>query len=96
MGIMAVLFGIADGVIGVFSNAFLPAVTGAAERSGVIATVGVTRNLGEAVGPGVVGAALLVVDLRWSLVLLGMLAILTVIVLAPLARQDHLIMRGDG
>lgn len=96
MSVAAVAFGIADGVMAVFQNAFLPVVSDRETRSGVIASVGSLRNLGKALGPGTVALALLFVGLQAAMTILAVLALLMSLLLAPLAAYDAKVGRAGA
>ena len=96
LAVAAVAFGTADGVVAVFQNAFLPVVSDARTRSGVIASVGSLRNLGKALGPGAVAVGLLFLELPAAMTVLAVIGGLMSLLLAPLAAYDAKVGRARG
>jgi predicted MFS family arabinose efflux permease len=85
----SLMFGLADGIYGVFQNALIAQASPAEQRGAFIAASGSVRNLGKFIAPTLLGLAVLVLPLELSFALMGVLAIAALLTIPLLSRLDQ-------
>ncbi len=94
--IVAIAFGMSDGVLQVLQNAFVAVAAPERVRGGLIAVSGMTRNAGKLVAPLVVGGLLLVVSIPVAFAAVGLTTLALVPTLRPLRKLDGLLDPRSG
>ncbi|MPZ52686.1 MAG: MFS transporter [Acidimicrobiia bacterium] len=85
---IAVLFGLADGIFGVFVNAFTAGITSSDLRATFVATSGMVRNTGKLLAPTILGVMVLWLRLETAFVIVGVVAFLALALVPPLHQFD--------
>lgn len=85
---VALIYGLADGVLGTFINSYLAAATDPDRRASLVAANGAIKNLGKLLAPILVGMLILVVPLPAALVALAALVVISAPAAAPLRAYD--------
>jgi MFS family permease len=85
----SLMFGLADGIYGVFQNALIAQASPADQRAAFIAASGSVRNLGKFIAPTLLGLSVLVLPLELSFALMGVLAIAALLTIPLLSSLDH-------
>jgi MFS family permease len=83
------MFGLADGIYGVFQNALIAQASPADQRAAFIAASGSVRNLGKFIAPTLLGLSVLVLPLELSFALMGVLAIAALLTIPLLSSLDQ-------
>jgi ACDE family multidrug resistance protein len=81
--LLALFYGIGDGVLMVLQNAIVTEAAPASVRGGLVGVSAMTRNAGKLVAPLAVGAIALVAPMAWALAAVGASAL----VFVPIARR---------
>jgi MFS family permease len=89
--VVAVVYGIGDGMLVVLQNALVSVAAPEGVRGGLVAVSGMTRNGGKLVAPLAVGALILAVSPAAAFALMGLATWALVPVLRPLRRLDGLL-----
>ena len=87
----AVTFGLADGVYGTLVNAAITQVVPAGLRATFVGVSAAIRNSGKFAAPTVIGLLVLAMPLRLAFALVGALAGLAIVTVAPMRAFDDLI-----
>jgi MFS family permease len=85
----SLMFGLADGIYGVFQNALIAQASPADQRAAFIAASGSVRNLGKFIAPTLLGLSVLVLPLELSFALMGVLAIVALLTIPLLSSLDQ-------
>lgn len=85
----SLMFGLADGIYGVFQNALIAQASPADQRAAFIAASGSVRNLGKFIAPTLLGLSVLVLPLELSFALMGVLAIAALLTIPLLSNLDQ-------
>ncbi len=85
----SLMFGLADGIYGVFQNALIAQASPADQRAAFIAASGSVRNLGKFIAPTLLGLSVLVLPLELSFALMGVLAIAALLTIPLLSSLDQ-------
>ena len=91
--VVAVAFGLGDGMLTVVQNALVTEAAPAGVRAGLVAVSGMTRNAGKLVAPLAMGALILAVPVPLAFGLVGAATLGTVPLLRPVRRLDPLLSR---
>jgi MFS family permease len=89
--VIAVGFGLGDGVLTVVQNALVTEAAPASVRAGLVGVSGMTRNGGKLVAPLAMGALILALPVPLAFALLGAATLALVPVLRPVRRLDPLL-----
>jgi MFS transporter, ACDE family, multidrug resistance protein len=88
--VIAVAFGLADGMLGVLQNAMVTEIAPDRIRGGVLAVSGTSRNAGKLLAPLAMGALIAVVTVPWSFAAMGLLTLALLPTLRSLRHLDRL------
>jgi MFS family permease len=80
----AIFYGMADGVMGVFTNSMVTAATGFEQRASFVAATGAVRNLAKFLAPTAIGAVTLVTPLASAFVGTGAATLASVVIVRSL------------
>jgi MFS family permease len=89
--VVAVVFGIGDGILVVVQNSLVTQIAPDRIRAGVVAVSGMTRNAGKLAAPLAMGALILVVSVPASFAVVGAATLAAVPALRSLRRLDHVL-----
>jgi MFS family permease len=89
--IVAVVFGLGDGVLTVVQNALVTEAAPAGVRAGLVAVSGMTRNAGKLVAPLAMGALIVAVPVPLAFALVGAGTLAAIPALRPVRRLDPLL-----
>jgi ACDE family multidrug resistance protein len=84
----AIIFGLADGLAGVFVNSIVAATPKTEHRASFIAATGALRNFAKFLGPVTVGLLILAMSLPSTFVAMAVLTLLSVLLVVPLRGLD--------
>lgn len=85
---VALVYGAADGLMGVFTNSFVTAVTTADRRAGFVAATGAVRNFAKFMAPAAFGALALAVPITTAFTVAGVATLASASVALPLRRLE--------
>jgi MFS family permease len=89
--VVAVAFGVGDGVLTVVQNALVTEAAPANVRAGLVAVSGMTRNAGKLVAPLAMGALIVAVPVPLAFALVGAGTLAAIPALRPVRRLDPLL-----
>jgi MFS transporter, ACDE family, multidrug resistance protein len=89
--VVAVVFGVGDGILVVVQNALVTQIAPDRIRAGVVAVSGMTRNAGKLAAPLAMGALILVVSVPASFAVVGAATLAVVPALRSLRRLDRVL-----
>ena len=89
--LVAVAFGLGDGVLTVVQNALVTEAAPAGVRAGLVAVSGMTRNAGKLVAPLAMGALIVAVPVPLAFALVGAGTLAAIPALRPVRRLDPLL-----
>jgi MFS transporter, ACDE family, multidrug resistance protein len=84
----SIVYGAAEGLMGVFTNSFVTAATGAEQRASFVAATGAIRNFAKFMAPAAFGALVLVVPIQRAFVLAGALTLVSASLAFPLRHLE--------
>jgi MFS family permease len=94
--VVAVAFGLGDGVLTVVQNALVTEAAPARVRAGLVAVSGMTRNAGKLVAPLAMGALIVAVPVPLAFAIVGAGTLAAIPVLRPVRRLDPLLAGSGG
>ena len=86
--IAAFTYGIADGLSGVYVNAFVSAATDSDQRASFVAATGAIRNFAKFLAPSVIGALTLLIPLIGTFTAIALLTIATTLAALPIRHLE--------
>jgi MFS family permease len=89
--LVAVAFGVGDGVLTVVQNALVTEAAPSGVRAGLVAVSGMTRNAGKLAAPLAMGALIVAVPVPIAFALVGAGALAALPTLRPVRRLDPLL-----
>lgn len=90
---VAVFYGLADGVLGTFVNAYLASATDPEHRASLVAANGAIKNFGKLLAPLLLGMLVLVVPLSVGFTAVAAVLVISAPAAAPLRAYDSRISR---
>ncbi len=85
---VAVLYGLADGLLGTIINSYVAAATDPARRASLVAANGAIKNLGKLLAPILLGLAVLFIPLSAAFVVVAVFAVASAPAARPLRAYD--------